>query len=115
MTSSPDDLKREDEATESELRAYVATHVPAQYYPCLPVFFRLLDGERKRAQEAVRERDGARAESKSHAEHARRVAEECRNGLDALTDIDEAWAAIGTRGNRGHLTLGEQISVLTRE
>ncbi len=43
---------------------------------------------------------------------AKRLRDE-RNGL--LDVIDEAWEAFGTAGNRGALTLAEQISSLDRE
>ncbi len=40
---------------------------------------------------------------------------ESEKGFDALSDIDEAWYAFGTGGNRKALTLAEQISSQGRE
>ncbi len=40
---------------------------------------------------------------------------ESEKGFDALADIDEAWDAFGTAGNRKALTLAEQITSQGRE
>jgi len=64
-----------------------------------------------RAQLAAveRERDEARR-------YSERLAQEARAGFDALQEVDEAWDAMGPlKSNRGHLTLPEQISALSRE
>jgi len=38
-----------------------------------------------------------------------------RELADAESEIDAAWAAIGSRGGRAHLTLPERIATLMRE
>lgn len=61
------------------------------------------------------ERDEAIRDRNAHAEHVRRMAQECNDGLAALTEIDECWEACGLPGNRGKLSLSEQIASLSRE
>lgn len=51
-----------------------------------------------------------RDEMKSAWQSAERRVEEAVRGLDYLNEIDDAWDAFGTAGNRGHLSLAEQIS-----
>lgn len=64
------------------------------------------------AYEAVKaERDEWKASS---AMYEKTAAEGVR-GLECLSDIDEAWDAFGSAGNRGALTLAEQIASLTRD
>lgn len=58
-----------------------------------------------------RERDAATANARMYEA----TSKEAARGLECLSDIDDAWDAIGTRGNRKALTLAEQISSLTRE
>lgn len=58
-----------------------------------------------------RERDEANANARMYEA----TAAEAARGLECLSDIDDAWDAIGTRGNRKALTLAEQISSLDRE
>lgn len=43
------------------------------------------------------------------------TAREEAKGLECLSDIDDAWEAFGSRGNRKALTLAEQIGSLLRE
>ena len=52
---------------------------------------------------------------KSSSAMCQRTAAEAARGLEALTDIDDAWDAFGTGGNRKTLTLAEQIASLDRE
>lgn len=54
------------------------------------------------------ERDGWRSEHE-------RVCQEAASCFGAANEIDAAWEAIGTRGNRGALALDEQVSSLLRE
>lgn len=58
-----------------------------------------------------RDRDEARADAKMYEA----TAKEAARGLECLTDIDEAWDVLGTAGNRGALTLAEQIASRERE
>jgi hypothetical protein len=58
--------------------------------------------------ELTRERDGWRAQ------HDRLLAESAKC-FDAQSEIDQAWDAIGTAGNKQILTLPEQISALCRD
>lgn len=58
-----------------------------------------------------RERDDALATSGMYEA----TAKEDAKSLKCLSDIDDAWDAFGTRGNRKTLTLAEQISSLGRE
>lgn len=62
-------------------------------------------------QRLERERDEANANARMYEA----TAKEAARGLECLSDIDDAWDAIGTRGNRKALTLAEQISSLARE
>lgn len=59
------------------------------------------------------------AELRGQVERAEReldaVRKESAKGFDALADIDEAWDAFGSGGNRKVLTLAEQISSQARE
>jgi len=59
----------------------------------------------------VAERD----EWKSAAGMYEATAKEAARGLECLNDIDEAWDAFGTAGNRKALTLAEQIASRERE
>lgn len=58
-----------------------------------------------------RERDEAHASARMYEA----TAKEAARGLECLSDIDEAWDAFGTHGNRKALTLAEQISSVVRE
>jgi hypothetical protein len=63
---------------------------------------------RARLKEAERDRDGWEAQAQATAREARAC-------FYAQSEIDEAWDQIGTRGNRAHLSLPEQLAVLLRD
>jgi hypothetical protein len=69
---------------------------------------REVEGLRARLAEAEAERDKWRAQAEATA----REAQAC---FDAQSEIDEAWDQIGTRGNKAHLSLPEQLAVLFRD
>ena len=66
------------------------------------------DAAEAKVAELTRDRDGWRAQ------HDRLLAESAKC-FDAQSEIDQAWDAIGTAGNKQILTLPEQISALCRD
>jgi len=63
-----------------------------------------------RPRTAAKETGDARFHDAAHALVGVR-----RELADAEAEIDAAWAAIGSRGGRAHLTLPERITTLMRE
>jgi hypothetical protein len=74
----------------------------------LPPDPELLGGLAARIEALEGERDGWKAQAEATASAARAC-------FDAQSEIEEAWDQIGTRGNKGHLSLPEQLAVLFRE
>lgn len=61
------------------------------------------------------ERDEAVRDRNAHAEHVRRMAAECEDGLAALETIAAFWEACGVPSNKAHLTVEEQVGALIAE
>lgn len=74
-----------------------------------------LSAENSRLTAQVERLEGERDEWKANSSLYEKTAQEAARGLECLSDIDEAWDAFGTAGNRGTLTLAEQISSTIRD
>lgn len=77
-----------------------------------------LDEANKRAETAEAELERVkreREEWQANSQMYEATAKEAARGLECLNEIDEAWDAFGTAGNRKALTLAEQIASQGRE
>jgi hypothetical protein len=111
-----------DEARLDEAAETWTVELSSGHWRCLNAYLTATLAARQEAQPQAGEgetltaaRDEAIRDRNAHAEHVRRMAAECEDGLAALELIDRCWEAYGDPNNRGHLSLDEQIAATLRE